>query len=103
MYAIEISPSSARTDGRYGATAFAGGCKIDNNFKILQIVFDYTFCGDWADKTWVSPGCAASISTTTWREGVCAEREPEEEYRGHIHAVAFTTPPAANAQPALVG
>jgi len=52
------------------AAHFAGGCKIDDHFKDMQIVFDTTFCGDWAGKTWASSGCAASMSTMTCEQHV---------------------------------
>ncbi|KAJ5086079.1 hypothetical protein N7532_010850 [Penicillium argentinense] len=38
---------------------FAGSCDIDSHFKELQIVFDITFCGDWAGETWSSGSCAS--------------------------------------------
>ncbi|KAF9886818.1 hypothetical protein FE257_011065 [Aspergillus nanangensis] len=43
---------------------FAGaGCDIDAHFKGMQIVFDTTFCGDWAGATWASSGCASKASS----------------------------------------
>ncbi|OAL31654.1 hypothetical protein AYO20_08197 [Fonsecaea nubica] len=42
------------------ASIFNGpGCDIDANFEDHRIIFDTTFCGDWADATWSSGGCAA--------------------------------------------
>ncbi|KAL8686219.1 MAG: hypothetical protein Q9224_005517 [Gallowayella concinna] len=31
---------------------FAGGCKIDEHFHNLNIIFNTAFCGDWAGQTW---------------------------------------------------
>ncbi|KAG8419902.1 hypothetical protein J3458_004730 [Metarhizium acridum] len=54
--------------GSWGAPTarFVGGntCNIDNFFKNHQIVFDTTFCGDWAGKVWYAdPKCAALAPT----------------------------------------
>ena len=47
------------------ATAsFSGGCDIDQFFMNNQIVFDTTFCGDWAGNVWsTDPVCSAKAST----------------------------------------
>ncbi|CAI7678265.1 hypothetical protein N7533_002191 [Penicillium manginii] len=42
---------------------FAGNCDIDSHFNNLQIVFDITFCGDWAGDTWSSGTCASKADT----------------------------------------
>ncbi|EAW08208.1 glycoside hydrolase family 16 protein [Aspergillus clavatus NRRL 1] len=42
---------------------FAGDCNIDSHFSGLQIVFDTTFCGDWAGAVWGSGACAAKAGT----------------------------------------
>lgn len=43
---------------------FAGACNIDSHFKDMQIVFDTTFCGVWAGKTWdQQPACKAMAPT----------------------------------------
>lgn len=34
-----------RPQGEFDPDAGGGGCKIDNHFRNLQIVFDTTFCG----------------------------------------------------------
>ncbi|EXJ88600.1 endo-1,3(4)-beta-glucanase [Capronia coronata CBS 617.96] len=40
--------------------AFGGGCEIDDFFNSHQIVFDTTFCGDWAGNVWsADPICGA--------------------------------------------
>ncbi|KAL8920960.1 MAG: hypothetical protein Q9208_005986 [Pyrenodesmia sp. 3 TL-2023] len=44
----------------HGAT----GCNVDQYFKDQQIVFDTTFCGDWAGKEWFQdPTCSAKAAT----------------------------------------
>ncbi|KAL2010585.1 hypothetical protein VTN00DRAFT_6392 [Thermoascus crustaceus] len=38
------------------------GCVIDQHFENLNVVFDNTFCGDWAGAAWSStPSCAANF------------------------------------------
>ncbi|KAL8766931.1 MAG: hypothetical protein Q9209_006412 [Squamulea sp. 1 TL-2023] len=51
-------------------STFQGGsnCDIDSHFKDQQIVFDTTFCGDWAGKEW-------------FEDNVCSVKAPTcEEY-----------------------
>ncbi|KAF4548275.1 Endo-1,3(4)-beta-glucanase-like protein 2 [Elsinoe fawcettii] len=36
---------------------FSGSCNIPQFFKDHQIVFDTTFCGDWAGNVWEQSGC----------------------------------------------
>ncbi|KAF7712634.1 Endo-1,3(4)-beta-glucanase [Penicillium ucsense] len=43
--------------------AFAGSCNIDSHFNNLQLVFDITFCGDWAGNVWSSGTCAYKAPT----------------------------------------
>ncbi|KAH9902015.1 glycoside hydrolase family 16 protein [Xylariomycetidae sp. FL2044] len=47
------------------ATSFSGpDCDIDQHFNDHQIVFDTTFCGDWAGKIWTSdPVCSTKAAT----------------------------------------
>ncbi|KAJ5157008.1 uncharacterized protein N7482_008108 [Penicillium canariense] len=45
------------------SAAFTGSCDIDSHFKNLQIVFDISFCGDWAGDVWSSSSCASKDST----------------------------------------
>jgi hypothetical protein len=42
---------------------FQGGCDIATNFTNQQIVFDTTFCGDWAGNVWSSGSCASKADT----------------------------------------
>ena len=36
---------------------------MDDHFKNLKIVFDTTFCGDWAGNTWNESSCASLAPT----------------------------------------
>ncbi|KAL4917000.1 concanavalin A-like lectin/glucanase domain-containing protein [Aspergillus aurantiobrunneus] len=38
---------------------FAGSCDIESHFTDMQIIFDVTFCGDWAGSVWGSGTCSA--------------------------------------------
>lgn len=38
-------------------------CNIDQHFQQHQIVFDTTFCGDWAGEVWSSGSCASVAPT----------------------------------------
>ncbi|RDL31760.1 uncharacterized protein BP5553_09162 [Venustampulla echinocandica] len=43
---------------------FQGDCKIDRHFKDHSIIFDTTFCGDWAGNTWnADDTCSDQAST----------------------------------------
>ncbi|KAK4896775.1 hypothetical protein LTR27_005369 [Elasticomyces elasticus] len=42
---------------------FQGGCDIPDFFSEQQIVFDTTFCGDWAGAVWSSGSCASKADT----------------------------------------
>ncbi|KAI4267217.1 MAG: hypothetical protein L6R38_008359 [Xanthoria sp. 2 TBL-2021] len=52
-------------------STFQGGssCNIDSHFKDQQIVFDTTFCGDWAGKEW-SKDNVCSVKAPTCEEYV---------------------------------
>lgn len=45
------------------SAAFKGECNISERLKNLSLVFDTTFCGDWAGKTWSSSSCGAKAPT----------------------------------------
>ncbi|KAK8181163.1 concanavalin A-like lectin/glucanase domain-containing protein [Phyllosticta citribraziliensis] len=40
--------------------AHFGGCDVETHFSDLTIVFDNTFCGDWAGNSWSSDSTCAS-------------------------------------------
>lgn len=42
---------------------FSGPCDFDSSFAAQNIVFDTTFCGDWAGDAWPQSGCAALADT----------------------------------------
>ncbi|KAL8822241.1 MAG: hypothetical protein Q9191_007019 [Dirinaria sp. TL-2023a] len=41
----------------------AAGCNIDQHFKDMSIIFDTTFCGQWAGEVWSQSSCAAKAPT----------------------------------------
>ncbi|KAI1613799.1 endo-1,3(4)-beta-glucanase [Exophiala viscosa] len=43
---------------------FQGGCDIDDFFEDHQIVFDTTFCGDWAGNVWTTDATCSSKAST---------------------------------------
>ena len=43
---------------------FTGGCDIDEHVKDQQLVFDVTFCGDWAGNVWSTDTTCASQGAT---------------------------------------
>jgi len=46
---------------------FQGGCDISKSFQDLQIVFDITFCGDWAGgSAWSQSSCATHGTCQTY-------------------------------------
>ena len=45
------------------AAMFQGGCNIPRFFNNLHIVFDITFCGDWAGNVWTSGSCSSKAPT----------------------------------------
>ncbi|KAF2460070.1 concanavalin A-like lectin/glucanase domain-containing protein [Lineolata rhizophorae] len=42
---------------------FSGFCDISRTFRDHRIIFDTTFCGDWAGATWGNTACAARAGT----------------------------------------
>ncbi|KAF2130038.1 glycoside hydrolase family 16 protein [Dothidotthia symphoricarpi CBS 119687] len=57
---------------------FAGnGCDFTERFKNMRIIFDTTFCGEWAGKDW-EKSCAAKTGVKTCEEYV---RENPEVYK----------------------
>ncbi|KAK2882561.1 hypothetical protein FQN49_000246 [Arthroderma sp. PD_2] len=46
------------------AALFAGDCSFTESFKDMQVIFDITFCGDWAGKpeVWEESVCSAITS-----------------------------------------
>ena len=42
---------------------FTGACDFGTAFAAQQLVFDTTFCGDWAGDVWSQGGCASKAAT----------------------------------------
>ncbi|KAL6833821.1 glycoside hydrolase family 16 protein [Trichoderma sp. SZMC 28015] len=64
---LDITTGAPNPDGWGQPLAkFTGvnGCSIDNYFKNNQIVFDTTFCGDWAGQAWASNSECAALADT---------------------------------------
>ncbi|KAJ4345887.1 uncharacterized protein N0V89_012023 [Didymosphaeria variabile] len=49
--------------GKPTAKWVSDSCDVDGIFKDLNIIFDTTFCGDWAGNTWSTSSCASKAST----------------------------------------
>ncbi|KAI1828119.1 glycoside hydrolase family 16 protein [Xylaria intraflava] len=61
---IEAGNPNPSSWGTPTASFSGGSCDIDANFKNHNIVFDTTFCGQWAGKVWGSdPVCSAKATT----------------------------------------
>ncbi|KAF2643159.1 endo-1,3(4)-beta-glucanase-like protein [Massarina eburnea CBS 473.64] len=42
------------------------GCNFDAQFRNMNIIFDITFCGDWAGSVWGSSGCPQSYTCQSY-------------------------------------
>ena len=64
-FPADIASASPNPSDNWGPpnSLFQGDFKIDDHFKNLQIVFDTTFCGDWAGNTWNTSSCATLAPT----------------------------------------
>jgi hypothetical protein len=66
-YAIPRDISSGNPNpsswGAPQATFSGPGCNIDQHFMNHNIIFDTTFCGDWAGNVWGSGSCASLAPT----------------------------------------
>ena len=47
-----------------GSFAGGSGCDIDSHFMNNNIIFDTTFCGDWAGNVWSSDGTCSALAST---------------------------------------
>ena len=41
----------------------AAGCNVDQHFRDMSLIFDTTFCGQWAGEVWSQGSCAAKAPT----------------------------------------
>ncbi|KAL5338546.1 concanavalin A-like lectin/glucanase domain-containing protein [Aspergillus crustosus] len=58
--------SGSPTPGNWGAPTArfsSSNCDIDAHFVDLRIIFDITFCGDWAGNVWGSDGTCSPLGT----------------------------------------
>lgn len=59
---------------------FAGkGCDFDAKFRDMKIIFDTTFCGEWAGRVWESGGCAKKTGVATCEKFVGENPEAFKE------------------------
>lgn len=56
----DIASASPSPSENWGPpnSMFAGNFNMDDHFRNLKIIFDTTFCGDWAGNTWNQTSCA---------------------------------------------
>ncbi|KIW57710.1 hypothetical protein PV05_02272 [Exophiala xenobiotica] len=61
----DIVSSNPNPSGNWGTpnSVFQGSFNIDDHFKNLQIIFDTTFCGQWAGQVWNTTSCASLAPT----------------------------------------
>jgi len=61
----DIASASPSPSENWGppSSVFSGDFNMDDHFKNLKIVFDTTFCGDWAGNTWNTSQCASLAPT----------------------------------------
>lgn len=61
----DIASASPSPSENWGppTSVFSGDFNMDDHFKNLKIVFDTTFCGDWAGNTWSTSQCASLAPT----------------------------------------
>lgn len=60
----DASGSSPNPSGWGTPVAKFTGCDISSHFQQMSIVFDTTFCGDWAGQTWSSDSTCSSQASS---------------------------------------
>jgi hypothetical protein len=62
----DVASSNPQPNANWGTprSVFQGDFNLDDNFKNLQLVFDTTFCGQWAGQTWHTTGSCKSLAPT---------------------------------------
>jgi hypothetical protein len=68
-----VHNSSSPNPSTWGAPIahFSGAhCDFEKRFKDMRIIFDTTFCGEWAGKEWESGGCKKKTGAQTCEEYV---------------------------------
>ncbi|KAK2760753.1 hypothetical protein FQN54_001989 [Arachnomyces sp. PD_36] len=59
---IELGHPDPKSWG-FPDAAFQGPCDINDHFYDMQIIFDTTFCGDWAEGVWAESSCSDRAPT----------------------------------------
>ncbi|RMZ83979.1 hypothetical protein DV737_g1281, partial [Chaetothyriales sp. CBS 132003] len=62
----DIASGSPQPQASWGEarSVFQGGLNLDDHFNNLQIVFDNTFCGDWAGEVWNETQSCMALAPT---------------------------------------
>jgi len=61
------------------SSSFEGSFSVDEHFQNLRIVFDTTFCGDWAGNAWNDPGSTCASLAPTCEDYVSNNPEAFKE------------------------
>lgn len=70
--------------------AFSGpNCDFSEKFRDLKIIFDTTFCGEWAGREWESSGCKAKTGVQTCEAYVGGQPEKFEEAYWEVEGVRW--------------
>lgn len=103
--------SSSPDPATWGApvAAFAGSaCDFSTSFTNQQLVFDTTFCGDWAGQVWAGSTCASQTGAATCEDFVANNPGAFKEAYWSINALkvyqsnggaASPSQPAASSPP----
>lgn len=61
----DVASGNPNPSDAWGApnSIFQGDFDMDEHFQNLQIIFDTTFCGQWAGTDWTTSSCASLAST----------------------------------------
>ncbi|CAK7222654.1 hypothetical protein SCUCBS95973_004917 [Sporothrix curviconia] len=63
--ATSLAGSAAPDTSAFGTPmGMFTGCDVDQFFSAQQIIFDTTFCGDWAGAVWADDATCAPLATT---------------------------------------
>lgn len=65
-YSILSNNPNPAADFGTPTAVFAGSCDIDSMFYDMAIVFDTTFCGQWAGNVYQSMGCPMYSGQASW-------------------------------------
>jgi len=55
----QITPDTTWGEPAANFPTDAGNCNYDQYFNVHKMIFDLTFCGDWAGSHWATSGCGS--------------------------------------------